>query len=195
MAMQKLEVISNALSLLGGRPINSLQDQNQLTSAAEQAYNFLLPYILSTGFWRFATRQVQVSQLNITPPTDIWNYVYQLPNDYLKMVRQIPHNYAYEIFTDNQMYSNVQGPLYIEYIFQPLAGQIPYYFNAYLIYRIAEYLSLSSANNVQFTTKLSADMGVAMGVALAADCQNRPSTPMISQPIIEDRAVSYNVYG
>jgi hypothetical protein len=193
--MQKVEVISNALALLGQKPINTLENQNSITSAAEQAYDFLLPYILSTGFWRFATRQVQLSQLNLTPPTTIWNYVYQLPGDYLKMVRQIPHNWAYEIFTDNQMYSNIQGPLFIEYIFKPLAGQIPYYFNGYLIYRIAEYLALSSANNVQFDANLEQRMGVAMGVALAADCQNRPTTPMISQPIIADRAVSFFVYG
>ncbi len=195
MAMQKVQVISNALALLGQKPINTLQNQNSITSAAEQAYDFLLPYILSTGFWRFATRQVQVAQLNITPPTTIWNYVYQLPGDYLKMVRQIPHNWAYEIFNDSQMYSNIQGPLFIEYIFQPTAGQIPYYFNGYLIYRIAEYLALSSANNVQFDANLEQRMGVAMGVALAADCQNRPTTPMISQPIIADRAVSFFVYG
>jgi hypothetical protein len=195
MAMTKVEIISNALALLGQKPINSLTNQNNITSAAEQAFDFILPVILSTGFWRFATKQVQLSQLNITPPTTIWNYVYELPSDYLKMVRQIPHNWAYEIFTDRQMYSNIQGPLFIEYVFQPDVGQLPYYFNAYLVYKIAEYLALSSAQNVEFSAKLNQDMGIAMAVALAADCQNRPTTPMISQPIIADRAVSFFVYG
>lgn len=195
MAQTKVEIISLALGLLGQKPINSLQNQNSITQAAEQAFDFLVPYMLSTGFWRWATRQVELSQLNITPVTSIWNYVYQLPNDYLKMVRQIPHNWAYEIFTGNQMYSNIQGPLFIEYIFQPDVGQQPVWFNGYLIYKIAEYLALSNAQNVQFSQKLRDDMGIAMAMALAADSQNRPTTPMISQPIIADRAVSFFVYG
>lgn len=193
--MTKVEILSNALALLGQKPINSLTNQNNITTAAEQAFDFLLPVILSTGFWRFATKIVELSQLNITPPVTQWAYAYQLPGDFLKLVRLYPHNWAYELYTDRIMYSNIEGPQYIEYIFQPDVGQLPFYFNAYLVYRVAEYLALSSAQNVQFSQKLKEDMGVAMGVALAADCQNRPNTPMISQPIIADRAVSFFVYG
>lgn len=189
--MTKTQIISNALALLGQKPINSLQNQNSLVSSAEQAFDYLVPYILSTGFWRFATTIVQLSELVTVPIVTQWSYIYELPADYLKLVRLYPHNYAYEIYADKQMYSNVQGPLYLEYIFQPTVGQLPYYFNGYLIYRIAEYLALSNAQNVQFSQKLKDDMGVAMGVALAADAQNRPQTPLISQPIINNRAVSW----
>lgn len=195
MAMTKVEIISNSLALLGQKPINSLQNQNSITTAAEQAFNFLLPTILSTGFWRFATKIVQLSQLNITPPVTQWAFAYELPADFLKMVRLYPHNWAYELYTDKVMYSNVEGPQFIEYVFQPEIGQLPFYFNAYLVYKIAEYLALSNAQDVQFSQKLNSDMGIAMATALAADAQNRPQTPMISQPIIADRAVSFFVYG
>ncbi len=195
MAMTKVQIISNALALLGQKPINSLQNQNSITTSAEQAFDYLVPLILSTGFWRFATKIVQLSQLVTTPIVTNWAYIYELPADYLKLVRQYPQNWAFEIYSDRQIYSNVQGPLYIEYIFQPDVGQLPYYFNDYLIYRIAERLALSNAQNVQFSEKLRQDMGIAMGVGLAADAQNRPQTPMVSQPIIADRAVSWYFSG
>ena len=195
MPMTKVQIISNALSLLGQKPIISLVNQNSITTAAEQAYDFLVPYILSTGFWRFATKIQQLSKLVAVPIVSDWNYIYQLPADYLKLVRLYPHNYAYEIFEQRQMYSNVQGPLYLEYVYQPAPAEQTYGFNGYLIYRIAEYLALSNAHNVQFSAKLQADMGVAMAVGLAADAQNRPQTPLISQPIIADRSVSTFING
>ena len=195
MAMTKVQIISNALALLGKSPINSLQNQSSLVTAGEQAFDFLLPVILGTGFWRFATKIVQLAQLVQTPPVTDWQYIYELPADFLKMVRQYPHNWAYEIYTQHQMYSNVQGPISIEYVFLPAIGQLPYYFNAYLVYRIAEYLALSNAQSAQFATKLNSDMAMAMAQGLAADAQNRPQTPMISQPIISDRYVSSIING
>jgi hypothetical protein len=124
-----------------------------------------------------------------------WQYIYQLPADYLKAVRQYPHNYAYEIFEQSQLYSNVQGPLYLEYIYQPVVSMLPAYFNIYLAYRIAQDLGLSNAHNVQFSQVLEQRMGVMMSQALAADAQNRPQTPLISQPIISDRGVTSLING
>lgn len=195
MAMQKVEVISNSLALLGQRPITSLANPSSITLSAIQAFDFLVPYMLSTGFWRFATKIVQLALLVPTPPVKDWKYIYQLPTDFLKLVRLYPHNYAYEIYTDSQLYANVNEPLFLEYIFMPDEDNMPFYFNGYLIYKIAEYLALSNAQDVQFSQKLQNDMGVAQGVALAADCQNRPQTPLISQPIISDRAVATLLWG
>ena len=189
--MTRVQIISNSLTLLGQKPIISLDNQNSITSAAEQAYDFLLPLILSTGQWRFCTKIAQLLQLVEVPPTQTnWSFIYQLPADYLKLYRLYPHNYAYEIYGQRQMYSNVRGPLFLEYQYQPPEGELPYYFCAYLIYRIGEYLAISNAQDVQFSTKLAGDMGIAMSQALAADAMNRPNVPMISQPIISERSVS-----
>jgi len=194
MAMQKVQIISFALSLLGRKPITSLDSQNDITSAAEQAFDFLVPVILSTGQWRFATKIIQVAQLVVDPEVTDWKYSYQLPNDYLKMIRQYPHNYEYEIYDDLKMYSNVSGPLYIEYIFQPVITQFPAYFNHYLAYCIAENLALSNAHDITYANKLSADKGLSMGQALASDSQNRPQTPLASQPIITNRSLTNSTY-
>jgi hypothetical protein len=193
--MTKVQIISFALSLLGRKPIISLENQNDITSAAEQAFDFLVPVILSTGQWRFATKIQQLSKLVTTPVVDDWTFIFEIPSDYLKLIRLYPHTYAFEIYEDRHLYSNVDGPLYIEYVFEPSIFRFPAYFNNYLAYRIAENLALSNAQTVSFSQKLSTDMGVAMAVGLAADAQNRPETPMQSQPIIVNRAVNTLVNG
>ena len=53
MSMTKVQVISNALMMLGKRPIITLDNQDALTTSAEQMFDFNMPAILSTGFLAF----------------------------------------------------------------------------------------------------------------------------------------------
>lgn len=52
----QLNIISNSLSLLGRSPITTLSSPDEITAAAIQAYDLLLPGVLSRNNWRFATK-------------------------------------------------------------------------------------------------------------------------------------------
>lgn len=195
MAFTKVQIVSNALGLLGQKPIIALQNQSDIITAAEQAFDFLYPSILSTGQWRFAAHIVQLSQLVIQPVVSDWNFIYELPADYLKMIRQYPHNYAFEIFENRHLYSNLDNPLFIEYIRQPVIGLVPEYFWWYFIYEIASMLALSNAQYASFAQFIEQKLPMMRGIAMANDAQNRPNTPMVSQPVITNRAVSTFVNG
>jgi len=190
MAMTKVQIISFAISKLGNKQITSLDNQSDIVNAGEQAFDVLFPVSISEHTWRFCCRIQQVSQLVTEPIVSRWRYIYQLPRDYLRMIKQDPHNYEFEIYELKHMYSNMAGPLYIEYMYQPVIAQLPYYFNNYLALRIADHLALSNAHNVAYSQKLRNDMEVARTQALAADAQNRPQSAIASQPIISSRAVS-----
>ena len=59
--IQSTSIISLAVEqLLGHKPIQSLDDADDLVTAAEQAFDILLPSVLSTGNWRFS---IQIQQL------------------------------------------------------------------------------------------------------------------------------------
>jgi len=195
MPITKVQIISFAIAKLGNKPISSLENQSDIVNAAVQAFDILLPIILSEQTWRFACKIQQVSQLVTEPIIDNWRYIYELPGDYLKMIRQWPHNYSYEIYENRHMYSNVNGPLYIEYMFEPSVFQLPAHFYNYLSLKIAEHLALSNGHNVEFSKKLGADSDSARATALAADAQSRPQSPLASQPIISNRAIGYAPYG
>lgn len=63
MALTKVQIISNALAQLGHAPVVSLIDQDELVVAAEQAFDMLLPSVLSANNWRFASKIEQLSFL------------------------------------------------------------------------------------------------------------------------------------
>jgi hypothetical protein len=196
MSLTQVQVISNALTLMGKKPINSISDKiDDITNAALQAYNFLLPSVISKAPWRFATQVVELSQLVTAPVITQWAFSYALPGDFLKMIRQYPQNYAYEIYAGNIMYSNINGPLYIEYVFLPEQTAFPDYFNHYFVYELAAYLSLSNAQSPQFYQPLAQERDFLRAVAMAADAQNRPQSPIASAPMIQNRYVTTGISG
>ncbi len=196
MSMTQTQIISNALCLIGSKPVLSTAGNiSDIVQAAVQAYNFLINSVLSKGPWRFAIKIVQVPMLVATPPVSNWQYIYQLPGDFLKMIRQYPHNYAYELYSGGQMYSNINGDLFIEYVFLPEQTAYPDYFNNYMVYELACYLALASAQSPQYYAPLKQERDYQMAVAMASDAQNRPSTPLMSTPMIDNRYVSTWVSG
>jgi hypothetical protein len=194
MAFTRTQIISNAIALLGKGMINSTQGQSTLVDTAGQAFDFLLPCKLSQHFWRFATTIVQMAQLNQTPVVTNWRYIYQLPGDYLETVRVYPQQYNWEIYQGtNQIpviYSNYNGNFWLEYVHIVDPTLLPNYFVHYFVYEIAHYLSLSSAQQTQYTPLLEKQRDYQLGIALAKDAQNRPQTPLASQPMITNRFVA-----
>lgn len=209
MASTKVQIISNALSIMGKKPIISLTDNSDIVTAAEQAFDFLLPSIIAKYFWRFATRIRQLVQLNIVPVGGYWQYAYALPDDYLKLIHLWPPNWDFEIYNNQQLYSNFNStitfvppppapptpsqaanPLFIEYQFLPLVQFLPDYFNEYFAYELAAYLSLTNAQSVNYFSVLRPRADYLLGTALAADAQNRPQTPIQSAPMITRRFVT-----
>jgi hypothetical protein len=193
MAFTKVQVVSNALMMLGKRPIITLDNQDALTTAAEQMFDFNLPSVLSTGFWRFATTIIELSLTVPAPVGGYWNYAYEIPPNYLKLVHLWPQMYDYEVYENYKLYSNFnnQGqPLFMEYIFMPVLQNFPDYFWYFFAVDLALSLTLTNAQSVQYQQALLPEREKRWGMALAADAQNRPNTPLQNAPMISKRYIS-----
>lgn len=190
-ALTKVQIISNAVTLLGGAPILSLEGQGEMVNAAEQAFDFLLTSRLSEGFWRFATTYTQLSQVTgVTIPSEMYFlYAYQLPADLLKVVRIHPQNYDFEIY-GSLLYSNIASPQYLEYTHEVEITALPPYFTHYFIYELALYMCLSTANSAQYYSVLKPERDYLLALAQATDAQNRPQSQLFSSPMISNRWVS-----
>lgn len=193
MPLTKVQAISQSLTLMGLKPIQNLLNQSDIVTAADAAFDMLLPNILSVHFWRFATRIQQLNRVLPVPIGGYWMFAYQLPADYLKLVHLWPHNYDYEMYENHKMYSNFNDqftPLFIEYTFLPVITDIPDYFWKYFVFELAAYLALSNAQKPEFYQILEPRRMGELGIALAADAQNRPQTPLQSMPMLTRRFVS-----
>jgi len=200
MPLTMTQVISNSVSLLGKKPVLSLDGQGELVNAAVQAFNFLLESSLATMQWRFAAKINLLSQLTNQPwpnslVTSAYQYAYALPSDFLKTIRVWPQNYSWDIFENQVLYTSINGPIYMEYIHLPAIGTIPNYFWKYFVYEIAAYLALTSANLPDYFTVLDNKRMVELGIAAAIDANNRPNTAIQDAKMITNRYVTTWVYG
>jgi hypothetical protein len=178
---------------LGHKPIITLDNADDLVTAAEQAYDILLPAVLGTGNWRFA---IQIQQLTLSteiPPSQTnFSQIYLLPAGYLKNIRIIPENYVYEIYSNNQIWCNwgTQSPVFMEYAYLPDLSTIPATFIKYFIYEIASFLAMSSAQKPEYFEALEKKKNVEWAIAAATDAQNRPQSNEWEIPMLTKRNIT-----
>lgn len=191
MAMTKTKIISNALTQLGHDPIITLDQPDQLTLAAEQAYDLLVPSILETNNWRFATQIAQLSKLPETPPSgSYWTSVYQLPAGFLKNIRIYPQNYEYDIYENFKIYSNWNGEIWMEYIFMPDPSRFPNLFALFVSYDIAVYLALSNAQKPEYFNVLEKKRNETFAMCAGSIAQNRPNFSQAQFPVLNRRYIN-----
>lgn len=193
MAYTKTSIISLAVQLLGHKPIQTLDDADDLVIAAEQAFDILLPSVLSTGNWRFS---VQIQQLvlstQIPPSQTNWQNIYLLPAGYLKNIRIIPQNYVYEIYSNSEIWCNwgTMSPVFMEFAYLPAIATIPAVFINYFIYEIACFNSLASAQKPDYFQVLEAKRNQQLAIAAATDAQNRPQFVQWEIPMLTKRNIT-----
>jgi hypothetical protein len=195
MALTKVQIISAALQVLGKKGISSL-GLDDISNSAETAFDFLLPAELQATQWRFASTLQRLSQVVITLPPEIpWSYVYALPGDYLKLITLYPAGCEFEIYKQNQVYTNISSSIWLEYVYLVDAVDLPAYFVKYFIYALASWLCATNAQNPALTASIKQDMKDFKMEAMAIDANNRPQTPIQSRPMISNRFVSTVVSG
>ncbi len=188
MSITKTTIISNAISQLGHKPIQTLDNADDLVVSAEQAFDMLLPAVLSQSDWRFATQIAQLSKSVETPPTNTrWTTIYLLPANFLKNIRLYPHNYDYDIYENKKIYTNWTGIVHMEYVFEPDISKLTPSFVHYFTYEIAAYLALSNAQKTDFYSALEGKRSQALAMAAALDAQNRPNYSQATFPVLSNR--------
>lgn len=193
MAYTKTSIISLAVMLLGHKPIQTLDNADDMVISAEQAFDILLPSVLATGNWRFSMKIQQLVLSTEIPPVQTgWQNIYLLPAGYLKNIRIIPQNYVYEIYSNSQIWCNwgTQSPIFMEYAYLPEVAQLPAVFVNYFIYEIATFLCLSTAQKPDYFQALEAKKNVQWAIAAAADAQNRPQFVEYDIPMLTKRNIS-----
>jgi len=193
MAVTKTSIISLALMLLGHAPIQTLDNPDAITIAADQAFDILLPSVLATGNWRFSIQIQQLSlSVQVPPPQCGWQNIYLLPSGYLKNIRIIPENFVYEIYEGNKIYCNwgTLSPVLMEYAFMPDISQLPMCFINYFIYEIASFLALSNAQKPEYYSVLEQKRITQLAIAAAQDAQNRPQLHSVRFPALDNRNIT-----
>ena len=78
-----VSICSNALLLLGDRPISSFSENNDRTRLVANLYDYKRNRVLRAHSWNCSTKRVILSPDVAAPPFG-WAYQFQLPNDWLR---------------------------------------------------------------------------------------------------------------
>jgi len=81
-----VEICSNALLLLGDKPIASLTDGTPRASICANSYNLAKADILRRHNWNCAMRRVVLAPETTTPAFD-WKYQFARPSDWLRTIQ------------------------------------------------------------------------------------------------------------
>ena len=189
MGTSKIQIISNAISLIGKGPITTIADAGKFATFADSWYDMTLPSVLSQGNWRFATAIQSLSLLVDSPSVDDWAYAYQLPANYLSLVRLYPYSTDFMIYENKLLYSNFYAStgLKVEFRFKPAESRFPDYFTEYFTYYLAQRLGMCASINSEILQQLKMWEMDAKSKAFGANGSSIPNQSIRSNPFIDVR--------
>jgi len=181
----KINLISNALLLIGDNTINSLTGSSKAQTTAANLYDNIVQNELSKHRWSFARKKAQISLTTETPVDQEWRSIYQLPSDMLVMIKLYPQT-NYQILGD-KIYTNVSSKLICEYIANVAESEFPAYFSKLIEYALAKDFATSIRDSSASRQEMTNEYIIASRMARYTDSQQRPVEPIRSNPFANVR--------
>jgi len=128
----KIDLVSNAMILIGDKPIDSLDGDDRRQVVASNLYDNIVEFELSKHRWGFARAKAQLSLTTETLIDNEYRYSYQLPTNMLVLIKIYP-KIDYQIYGD-KVYCNFSQKLTCDYIAQTDASEWPVYFRKMIEY-------------------------------------------------------------
>jgi hypothetical protein len=162
----QVEICNLALLDVGAKTISAIDEGTTESNVCQDIYELYLKEVLGEHTWDFQKKWVALAAPTVTVNLDErYDYVYQLPSDYLRMSRMQDKKSLYEVRA-KQLYTNVEVAL-IEYIWYASdkidAQAFPTYFVTAFASRmkstLAAKLPKKGAKNINFfKTYLEVDL-------------------------------------
>ena len=181
----KIDLISNALILIGDNPINSLTGGSRAAQVGSNLYDGIVQMELSKHRWGFARRKAQLSLTTETIPDDEYRSVYQLPTDLITLIKIKP-NIDYQIYGD-KVYCNLSQALYCDYVANVAESEWPPYFSKMIEYALATDFASSIRDSASSADRMVSMYLNAAKAARSIDSMQHPPTPIVSNPFIAVR--------
>ena len=183
MATSAINICSNALILLGDRPISSFNDPGAGAETASNLYESSYINLLSMHRWRFASKKVLLSRM-VDKPLNEWQYQYQLPTDMVAVITDYPID-NYEIYGD-KLYSN-NGSVSIDYVCRLDESQLPLWFTKTMEFYLAMQFAIPVTGNSQRLGEMMQFFTQQLRSAKNIDSTIRPNAGVFDSPFTSIR--------
>jgi len=183
----KLQLISNALILIGDVPINSLEGGGRRETVARNLYDNIVQNEITKHRWGFA-RTITPMQLSTEQPADPqgkWRHIHQLPSDLLFLIN-VEHDNDYQLYGD-KLYSKTSQTLYADYIRNMPESEWPVYFAKMIEYALAVDFAASIRDSATASQDLVVKYVNQSRMARYTDSQQYPTERVVSNPFTDVR--------
>lgn len=196
-----LSICSDALLMLGAKPISSFTEGTDEASTCDSLYPNIRDQAIMIYPWSFSFKKVQLAQL-VTTPTNEYKYEYQMPADRLGAPRAVYNSAsvgAYPIkdyrIMGAKLLTNEQT-IYVDYQYSLEESEMPVWFVQLLKYLVAWHIAIPITDQVE---KAQYWQGVAVGSpgengrggyfrsAMNIDGQNQPTNSIQDFSLIDVR--------
>jgi hypothetical protein len=186
----KIEISSNALMLIGDKPISSFTDSGAGATVAANLYQSTYESVLSTHPWSFALKEQKLSKLSQTPdPLTNFSFAFQLPVDLVRLWALLPHsNY---IIVGSLIYTN-QNDLLARYVHAPDETVLPPHFVKSLEYKLASEFAISITEDNAMAELYEKKFRLKVAEARSVDSQSRPQESIIDSPFVDVRGSGFD---
>lgn len=181
---KKIEICSNALLLLGHRPISSFNEPGSGPLLSENLWEPSYRNFLSINPWSFAKKYQELGRLPDEYPTPDYKYQYQIPSDFIRIDTTVPVS-DYQIFED-KLFSNSPA-LGLEYYYMVREELLPPYAVRALEYYMASVLALPLTMDNKKAEMYIKLYNTQLQVAMSTDAQSQPPKGFTSLPTVDVR--------
>ena len=187
MASSAVQICSNALLLLGDKPINSFDEATDRALICSNLWDNARQAVLRAHPWNCAKMRVALAPESETPAFD-WAYQFIMPGECLRVLfvgqAGVPEDYTIE---GRRILADV-NPLYLSYIFdnEDVAS-----WDALLVEAMQRYMAFSMAYPITKSASLRDSMyqeyGNLLRSAKSVDGQEEPPETAGDSPLIDVR--------
>jgi len=183
----KIELISNALILIGDTPINSLDGGTRRETVARNLYDNIVQNEMTKHRWGFARRLAQISLTTeeVIDKSLRWRSIYQLPSDMLFLINVTPDN-TYALYGD-KLYSQSSQALYADYIANVPESEWPVFFSKMIEYALAMDFAASIRDSATARNEMAFAYQNQSRMARYTDSQQYPTERVVSNPFTNVR--------
>lgn len=181
----KIDLISNALILIGDTPINSLTGGTRAQQVASNLYDNIVQNELTKHRWGFAKKKAQLSLTTEVPVDNEWRSIYQLPSDLLFLIKLYPAT-NYQLYGD-KVYTDSSQALYADYIYNAPESEWPVYFAKMIEYALARDFAPSIRDSSAAREQMAGEYTNQSRMARYTDSQQYPQVPIRSNPFVTVR--------
>jgi hypothetical protein len=200
MSTPKVELVNQALRLIGAEAITSFDEQNDLAATCTSLFDDTVRSLQASYPWRFTLEKQQLSRLT-DPPINEWTYQHALMPGQLVLRQLFPSAQVgakpvadYEVF-GNRVYSD-QPVLWADYQTERDPATWPPHFRNLARHALAAVLAIPVAesaeradyfNRLAFGSPAEGSTGGLMGVARRLDAQQQPPQRVEDFPLLTAR--------